>query len=214
MHAGEGDEWDLFARKREARTESAPCLFFQGMQRGNLVASSVATVSDVSTASKSGVSQFAFLLIPLSSCPASMRNSWTPPSFSTLLVSLLVVTPLQKQKGRERIDFGLLTAMSNSPNWAARWSEVLPLSAKSGFCRLVGLFLMMRLRRVRSLRRIARRMRMETLILRFIRIDLVVVVGMADSHCIYGTCIGRGEVRLQLNMAVIISSHVDTKAMM
>lgn len=58
-----------------------------------------------------------------------------------------------------------LTAMSNSPSWAARWSEVLPLSAKSGFCRLLGLFLMMRLRRVRSWRQIARRMRIETSIL-------------------------------------------------
>ena len=73
MYAGEGDGTDLL--REEARTESAPCLFFQGMQRGNLVASSVATASDVSTASKSGVSQLAFLLIPSSSWPASMRNS-------------------------------------------------------------------------------------------------------------------------------------------
>ena len=66
-----GKEWGWGRR----RTESAPCLFFQGIQRGNLVARSVATASDVSTASKSGVSQLAFLLIPSSSWPASMRNS-------------------------------------------------------------------------------------------------------------------------------------------
>ncbi len=65
---------------KEAHTESAPCLFFHGIQRGNLVARSMATASDVSTASKSGVSQSAFLLMPSSSWPASMRNSWTPSS--------------------------------------------------------------------------------------------------------------------------------------
>lgn len=60
----------------DIHTASAPCLFFHGMQRGNLVASSVATASDVSTASRSGVSPFAFLLMPSSSSwPASMRNS-------------------------------------------------------------------------------------------------------------------------------------------
>ena len=67
--------------------------------------------------------------------------------------------------GTERVGAGR-TAISKRPSCAARWSEVLPLSAKSGFCRLVGLFLMMRWRRVRSLRWMARRMRMETSTLR------------------------------------------------
>jgi hypothetical protein len=57
------------------------------------------------------------------------------------------------------------TAISSKPNCAARWSEVLPLSVKSGFWRLLGLFLMMRLRRLRSLRWTARRMRVGTSIL-------------------------------------------------
>lgn len=57
------------------------------------------------------------------------------------------------------------SAMSSRPSWAARWRDVLPLSVKSGFWRLWGLFLIMRLRRLRSLRWMARRMRMETLIL-------------------------------------------------
>lgn len=71
MHAGGGNEMDEmdgnFCKIETPRTESAPCLFFQGIQRGNLVASSVATASDVSTASKSGVSQLAFLLMQSSS---------------------------------------------------------------------------------------------------------------------------------------------------
>ena len=62
-------------KRKKAFTVSAPCLFFHGMQRGNLVASSVATASDVSTARESGVSQLAFLLMPSFSWPASMRNS-------------------------------------------------------------------------------------------------------------------------------------------
>ena len=53
----------------------------------------------------------------------------------------LLLPPLKQRRARR---FGLLTAISNSPSCAARWSEVLPLSAKSGFCRLSGLFLMMR----------------------------------------------------------------------
>ena len=56
------------------RTVSAPCLFFHGMQRGNSLASNVATDTDVSTARCSGVSPSALQLIVLSSWPASMRN--------------------------------------------------------------------------------------------------------------------------------------------
>lgn len=54
---------------------SAPCLFFQSMQRGKWAARSWATDSEISTASWRGVSQFALRLIPSSSWPASMRNS-------------------------------------------------------------------------------------------------------------------------------------------
>lgn len=55
----------------------------------------------------------------------------------------------------------LPTAISKCPSWAARCKDVFPLSAKSMFCTWLGLFLMMRLRRVRSLRWMARRIRME-----------------------------------------------------
>lgn len=57
------------------------------------------------------------------------------------------------------------TAISRRPSLAARCSEVLPLSLKSGFCKFGGLFLIMRLTSRRSLRWMARRRRMETSIL-------------------------------------------------
>jgi len=57
-------------------TASAPSLFFQLMHRGNRVAIRLATRSEVSAARCSGVAQLAFLLMPSSSWPASMRNSW------------------------------------------------------------------------------------------------------------------------------------------
>lgn len=55
--------------------------------------------------------------------------------------------------------------MSSKPSLAARWSDVLPLSAKSGFLMLLGLFLVTRSSRVRSSRCMARRIRVETSIL-------------------------------------------------
>lgn len=58
------------------RTASAPCLFCMEMQRGNRVASRVATAGEGdSTARCSGVSKSALRLIPLASWPASIRNS-------------------------------------------------------------------------------------------------------------------------------------------
>ena len=60
--------------RRRRHTESAPCLFFHGIQRGKRVAISVATASEVSTAMCNGVSQLALRLMLSSSWPASMRN--------------------------------------------------------------------------------------------------------------------------------------------
>lgn len=51
------------------------------------------------------------------------------------------------------------TVISSNPSLAARCSDVLPWSEKSGFRRYCGLLLMMRLRRTRSRSWIARRMR-------------------------------------------------------
>lgn len=57
------------------------------------------------------------------------------------------------------------TAMSVKPSRAARCSEVLLLSWKSGFRRTSGLLRTMRRTSTRSLRRIARRRRISTLII-------------------------------------------------
>lgn len=142
---GGGEE----GKKRFTHTASAPCLFFHAMQRGNLVASSVATASDVSTASKSGVSPFAFLLMPSSSSwPASMRNSLNQdqhPSSSSSTLSLSCIIPSfaptepnqtkpkapfqEKKKGKPKKKTMKLTAISTRSSRAARCREVLPLSA-------------------------------------------------------------------------------------
>lgn len=58
-----------------------------------------------------------------------------------------------------------LTAISCSPNFVARCSEVLPLSSRSGFWSFSGLFLTMRLKRTRSLRWMARLRRTGTVTL-------------------------------------------------
>ena len=58
------------------------------------------------------------------------------------------------------------TASCESPSFATRCREVLPLSEKSGFGRMAGLLFTMRWTRTRSSRYIARRRRMATSILR------------------------------------------------
>ena len=62
-------------REKGRNTASAPSPFRHGIHLGNLVASSAATSSEVSTARCSGVFQSPFLLMPASSWPDSMRNS-------------------------------------------------------------------------------------------------------------------------------------------
>lgn len=54
---------------------------------------------------------------------------------------------------------------------------------------------------------------METSILRFVRIDLVSMLGMADSHSSYGTCISREKAFLRMSMAEIKPPDLNTKVL-
>ena len=56
-------------------------------------------------------------------------------------------------------------------------------------------------------------MRMETSILRFVRIELVSMLGMEDSHSSYGKCISREKVPLQISMAEVEPLDVGAKVL-
>ena len=136
------------------RTASAPSPFFHGMHSGKREASRRATASEeCETATWRGVSAFALREISCDSWPAPMRNSWG------------YVVRLEQQYWNAGMGEQVLTAMSANPSFAARWRDVFPSSLKSGLRRYWGLFLTIRLRRVRSAEWIARRMRVGTSIM-------------------------------------------------